>query len=319
LLRHGISADIIFAQDPLGVGLPALCAAKILGKKFVVKIVGDRAWEEYMNQESGIKNYEYDLLDKFQEKKYNFGVELRRSIQKFVARRADSVIVPSEYLKNVIVNGWGISLEQVEVIYNAFELQKINITRDEARAKLLLSGEIIVSIGRLVPWKGFETLIELFPDIVKRNPKAKLYIIGGGPERKNLESRIKNQESKNSIFLTGNISHEEAVSYLIAADVFVLNTGYEGLSHTILEAMSVGVPIITTRVGGNLELIEDGISGRLVEYQDKKAITEAIVEVFTNVDMARQRFGKSAREKAAEFSKEKMFDALTCFFKQLRP
>jgi glycosyltransferase involved in cell wall biosynthesis len=236
-----------------------------------------------------------------------------------VARRADSVIVPSEYLKNVIVNGWGISLEQVEVIYNAFELQKINITRDEARAKLLLSGEIIVSIGRLVPWKGFETLIELFPDIVKRNPKAKLYIIGGGPERKNLESRIKNQESKNSIFLTGNISHEEAVSYLIAADVFVLNTGYEGLSHTILEAMSVGVPIITTRVGGNLELIEDGISGRLVEYQDKKAITEAIVEVFTNVDMARQRFGKSAREKAAEFSKEKMFDALTCFFKQLRP
>ena len=80
LLKKGKNADIIFAQDPLGVGLPALCAAKMLGKKFLLKIVGDRAWEEYMNQESGIKNQEYELLDMFQHKKYGFGIEMRRWI-----------------------------------------------------------------------------------------------------------------------------------------------------------------------------------------------------------------------------------------------
>ncbi|MBI2045856.1 MAG: glycosyltransferase family 4 protein [Parcubacteria group bacterium] len=328
LLRAGAEAGIIFAQDPLGVGLPALCAAKILGKKFVVKIVGDRAWEEYVNQESGIRNQEYDLLDEFQGKKYSLGIEMRRSIQKYVARYADKIVVPSEYLKKIIVYGWGVAPEKVEVIYNAFELPKQNITHDEARARLLLSaparvegrdwpGEILVSIGRLVSWKGFETLIEMFSEIVKKYPQAKLYIIGDGPERKNLKSQISNLKLENSVFLIGQLSHDDTMLYLMVADVFVLNTGYEGLSHTILEAMALGVPVVTTRVGGNSELIEDSVSGRLVTHQDKKALAEAIIEILADVTVARQRFEKSAREKAAGFSKEKMLENLTQFFKQL--
>ncbi|MBI5005273.1 MAG: glycosyltransferase family 4 protein [Candidatus Lloydbacteria bacterium] len=335
LLRAGAEADIVFAQDPLGVGLPALCAAKILGKKFVVKIVGDRAWEEYVNLKSQISNLKsdtankkYDLLDEFQGKKYSLGIEMRRCIQKYVARHADKIVVPSGYLKKIIVNGWGVTPEKVEVIYNAFELPKLNITHEEARARLLLSasaraegqdglGEILVSIGRLVPWKGFGALIEMFPNIVKKYPQAKLYIIGDGPERKNLKSQISNLKLGNSVFLIGQLSHDDTMLYLTAADVFVLNTGYEGLSHTILEAMALGVPVVTTRVGGNPELIEDGVSGRLVTYQDKKALAEAITEILADVTKARQRFEKSARGKAAKFSKERMLEHLTQLFKQI--
>lgn len=309
----------IFAQDPLGVGLPALCAAKILGKKFMVKIVGDRAWEEYMNQESGIRNQKCDLLDEFQKKRYGIRIEMRRFIQKYVVRHADQIIVPSEYLKKLIVNGWGIATEKIEVIYNAFETPKVNVSRDEARKKLGISpeDEVVVSIGRLVPWKGFETLVDIFRGLLKTHHRAKLYIIGDGPEKNNLESRIKNYELSNNVFLTGNVSHEDALLYLAAADAMALNTGYEGLSHTIMEAMALGVPVITTRVGGNPELIEDGVSGRLVEYQDEEALSKAIGETLSDAALGHRRFEKPAQKKAAEFSKEKMLVHLTQIFKKI--
>src|SRR3989344_1732191 len=311
LFRMSASANIIFAQDPLGVGFPALCAAKILGKKFVVKTVGDRAWEEYMNQGNS-----FVYPEDFYNITVSFGVRLRQFAQKYVAWHADHIIVPSEYLKKIVTN-FGVMPEKIKVIYNAFELPKVNITHDEARAKFLLSGEVMVSIGRLVSWKGFETLIEMFPEIVKRNPNAKLYIIGDGPEKGNLQKAINMAGLPKNVFLKGPLSHEETLAYLVAADIMVLNTGYEGLSHVILEAMSVGVPIITTNVGGNTELIEDGVSGRLVSYQDKKALEETITEILADVLAARERFEKPAREKAAEFSKEKMLDSLIQFFKQL--
>lgn len=307
-------ADIIFAQDPLGVGLPALCAAKILGKKFLVKIVGDRAWEEYLNQGNA-----FIYPEDFSRLAVSRRVRLRQRAQMFVARHADMVIVPSEYLKNLIVNGWGVSSRHVEVVYNAFEAPKVNVTRDGARKKLgiLPEDRAVVSVGRLVPWKGFETLVAVFGRLLKTHPGAKLYIVGEGPEKKNIESRIVNQDLEESVFLTGNVSHEGALLYLMAADVMVLNTGYEGLSHVILEAMALGVPVITTRVGGNPELIEDGVSGRLVEYQDKEALSKAISETLSDVAILHRRFEKPAQKKAAEFSKEKMLAHLTQIFKKI--
>lgn len=314
LLWAGVLAGVVFAQDPLGVGFPALCAAKILGKKFVVKIVGDRAWEEYMNQGNA-----FVYPEDFPRTSVHLGIWLRQCTQIFVARHADKIIVPSEYLKKLIVNGWGISPQSIEVIYNAFDAPDMKITRDEARKKLHISSEegVVVSIGRLVPWKGFGTLIKMFPEILKKYPHTKLFIIGEGPERKNLLSSIKNLDLKKSVFLTGNVPHDDTLLYLIAADVVVLNTGYEGLSHVILEAMALGVPVITTRIGGNPELIEDGVSGRLVAYQDKEALTKATTEILDDSTLARKRFEESAQKKASAFSKERMLTHLAQFFEKL--
>ena len=95
-------ADLVYAQGPLAAGLPAMGVCKILKKKLVIKIVGDYAWEQAVNQ-FNIK----DSIDDFQKNRYGIKIEKIRKIQKRVVNFADSVIVPSYYLKK-IVSGWGI-------------------------------------------------------------------------------------------------------------------------------------------------------------------------------------------------------------------
>ena len=94
-----------------------------------------------------------------------------------------------------------------------------------------------------------------------------------------------------------------------ASDIFILNTGYEGFSHQLLEVMSVETPIITTAVGGNLELVDDGRNGFLVEYNDRKEIKTALKILLDNKNLSKQ-FTRSAKEKLKNFSLEKMLENL---------
>jgi len=227
VFKKGFSADIIFAQDPVSVGFPASIAAMILRKPFALKIVGDYAWEQGM-QRFGVN----DLLDEFLVKKYSFRVEILRSIERFVARRATKIIVPSEYLKTVIMK-WGIAAQKISVIYNNVTLPKTIMTHDNARSQSgFKHNEIVfVSIGRLVPWKGFCVLIKSMTNVVAKYPNAKLFIIGDGPQYGYLRDTIYASGLENNIYLLGQLSHDVVIKYLVASDIFILNTGYEGFSH----------------------------------------------------------------------------------------
>ena len=106
-LKLGRKADVIFAQDPVSVGLPAMLASKILRKKFMLKIVGDYAWEQYSargGSASGGQNKNFITPENFQDKKFDFKTEIRRKIQRYVAKNAKRIIVPSNYLKNIVLN-----------------------------------------------------------------------------------------------------------------------------------------------------------------------------------------------------------------------
>jgi len=296
----GRNSDVIFAQDPVSVGFPAMLAAKILRKKFLLKIVGDYAWEQGV-QRFGVKK----VLDDFLKNRYRWEVELFRKIECLVANRADKIIVPSEYLKGVVTK-WGIGPEKIYVVYNAFQDNELFRFPRFAQGGFAKPGQrLIVSAGRLVPWKGFDALIEIMPEILKEVPDARLVIIGDGPEKQNLESRIKNLELEEEVTLTDTLPHEKVLEYLAAADVFVLNTAYEGFSHLILEAMALGVPIVTTDSGGNPELIEDGKEGFLIKFNDKEALKSKILDVLSNPILA-QKFSENAKKKSSEFSKERM-------------
>jgi glycosyltransferase involved in cell wall biosynthesis len=95
--------------------------------------------------------------------------------------------------------------------------------------------------------------------------------------------------------------------YLKAGDLFILNTGYEGFSHQILEAMTFQIPVIITAIGGNLELIKNGESGILVEYNDKRNLKNAILALYKDRDL-KNKIIANARARAAEFNKEKMIN-----------
>lgn len=304
-LNRGRFCEVIYAQDPASVGLPALWAAKILRKPFLLKIVGDYAWEQGVAR-FGIR----DTLDDFSKQKniYPWFVERLKKIETYVAKEADLVIVPSEYLKRIVVN-WGISPDKITVIYNSFEAPKDILSKDAIRKKMKISGELIVSAGRLVPWKGFDTLIKLWPEILEKYPNAKLLIIGEGPEKNKLDNLIKKLKLEDSVLLTGRLDQQMLLVYLKVADVFILNTAYEGFSHQLLEVASVGTPIITTKIGGNPEIIKDGINGILVEYDNQLELISAINKILLSPELAR-KLSVGAENKVKEFNVEKMVTSL---------
>ncbi len=313
VLKKAKGVDLVYAQDPVSVGMPACRASKILRKKFVLKMVGDYAWEQFQNQKSKIKNQNEKFVspEEFQNRRFDFVTELRRKIERIVAKKSDQIVVPSEYLKK-IVRMWGVDESKIKVIYNAFSPKDVAETKDELRSQFAFGGKIIFSAGRLVPWKGFAVLIEIMKDI--RN--AKLFIAGDGPEDTSLRQLIKKLGLEEKVVLLGSLNQNELLKMIKASDVFVLNTGYEGLSHQLLEVMSLGTPIITTRVGGNPELISDNKEGILVDYNNKEQLKNMIASVL-NGFINTEHLTENAKEKVKFFNREKMLSEIAEILKSV--
>jgi glycosyltransferase involved in cell wall biosynthesis len=294
-------ADLVFVQDPMSAGLPTWLSCKLRGKKYFLKIVGDYAWEQG-RQKNGV----VESLDDFQNKKYGFKVELWRKIQKMVARDAEKIITPSFYLKKILEQ-WGVNTDKVKVIYNSVKkIEPPKKSKDEIKKELGISGDMIISPGRLVPWKGFGTLIKIMPEILKVNPDFKLIIIGGGPEMDNLKLEIGDLGLEEKVILTGALEQDLFWKYCSAAEMFVLNTGYEGLPHITIEAMQLGLPVITTKAGGNMEVAVDRENSLLVDYDDREQLASSILEIWKNKELA-SRLAANARVSVSEkFGKERM-------------
>lgn len=297
VLRLGRKSDIIFAQDPVSVGLPTVLAAKILGKKFILKIVGDYAWEQCDNK---ISDKKFITPEEFQDKKFDIITETRRKIERWVAKQADKIIVPSQYLKK-IVGMWGIPESKIRVIYNAVKDVKTSMRMGDQSIQNI-EKDCILSVGRLTPWKGFGILIEVMAELPD---DIKLIIIGGGPEKNNLEAKISDLGLEERVNLLDQMPREELMDCLRQARIFVLNSGYEGLSHMILEAMQSGVPVIASRIGGNPESIEDGQNGILFEYNNKQQIKEAILRLWCGIDL-QNKFIANSFEKIKILNLEQM-------------
>ena len=270
VFKAGKNADLILALDPVSTGLPAWFAAKALGKPFVVKIVGDFAWEQG-SQRYGIT----ETLDEFVlRERTPFAVACMRVAQKFVAKHAVKIIVPSNYLKRIIT-AWGVTSGKIEVIYNSILLPKLPEVTEH--------GLLVVSAGRLVPWKGMEGLIDAVAIVRESLPDVMLTIVGDGPDRKKLEEKGE-KELESGITFTGKISHEENLAVVKSAAVYVQNSSYEGLSHQLIEALMLGKAIIATDVGGNPELIHDGENGLLIPYGDQEALVSALTELLEDAE-----------------------------------
>jgi len=268
--------DIVYCQGPMSSGLPCALASLVTGKEFFLKVVGDPSWEMARN-----KRITSDNIDEFQKRKnFSFITRVMRIVQKFVCRRSKTIIVPSFYLKS-IVRQWGVEEDKIKVIYNATNFPVID--RKEASDKLT-----ILSVGRLVNWKGFDQLIDLMTQLVKESPELLLLIVGDGPLKNELQNKINNLNLNNNIKLVGKVSKEEVFRYMQSADVFVLNTSYEGLPHIVLEAMAARLPVVITRVGGNVEVVKDGESGFLYNLGDMDDLKKKIKLLLSDKSLAKR-------------------------------
>jgi glycosyltransferase involved in cell wall biosynthesis len=311
-----LKSDVILAQDTISAGLPTLFAAKISGRKFIIRVPGDYVWEQ-STQRFGVK----DSIDDFQNKKYSWKVEFLRCIQKFVVGNADVVITPSNYFSDLVRN-WVKNKNKVVTIYNGIDLPKnadLRIKCESADCGYKENQQsassayhshnqhhrTMVSVGRLVPWKGFNFLIELMKDL----PGWKLTIVGDGPEMENLQLLITNYQLQNRVELAGAVSREKVLSYLSNAEIFILNTAFESFSFQVVEAMSLGLPVITTNICNLAEIIENGVDGILVDPNSKEQFLNAI-EKLDKDENFRNEISQKAKIKSKKFSIENTINEL---------
>lgn len=295
------NSDFVYSLSTLSGAIPSLIGARFFRKRFYLRMAGDYAWQVAIE-----KNKTSLLIDDFQKSKKTGWIGFLHKIQVWACKRADGIIVPSKYLAD-IVQGWGISGSKIKVIYNGVDFKPADINQEEAKKKIGIYGDIILSAGRLVSWKGFRMLIKIMPRLSEISQLFRLVIVGDGPEKKVLESMVRNLGLERKVYLVGKKTQEELATYLAAADMFVLNTGYEGFSHQILEAMTAGVPVVTTAVGGNKEVIRQGENGFMVKYQDEFNLIEAIKSLWQNREL-QEEFKKEGKKTAEHFSSEKMFE-----------
>ena len=159
--------------------------------------------------------------------------------------------------------------------------------------------KIVLAAGRLTWQKGFDLLLDAFVPVAEKHPDWKLRIYGDGVRRWRLKRRIIRQDVYNNVFLMG--ATQRLGEMMSRASVFALSSRYEGFGMVIVEAMSKGLPVVSTDCPrGPAEIIDDGHDGILVPNEDIAGLTRALLELIEDDDR-RARYGAAALEKAHEF------------------
>lgn len=142
----------------------------------------------------------------------------------------------------------------------------------------------IVTTGRLYYQKGYVFALEALFKLKQAGYRFHYHILGEGPDREMLEFVIHEMGLQDYVYLHGRVNGEVVYEYLNKSDVFLLSSMYEGIANAALEAMSVGIPIVSTTAGGMVEVITEGINGKLVPTYDSQAIYEALKWTINNYD-----------------------------------
>lgn len=194
---------------------------------------------------------------------------------------------------------------RTRVVYNGIEPLS-PAPADPEIARLSEKGPLICTVAELQPPKGVPTLIAAMPQVLRRFPDANLAVAGDGIERQRVERQIDDLGVSRQVHLLGSI--DNVAGLLGACDTFVQPGWSESFPYSILEAMGSGVPIVATDVGGVGEAIEDAVTGRLAPAHDETALAQAIIDLLSDPDRARD-LGDAARERMlSRFGLERMVE-----------
>ena len=220
----------------------------------------------------------------FKNNKYAKKVErLYKFLLKVTYNNADKVIVISKAMKRYMKDKLKISNEMT-VIYNGIDTKKFNLAKNKNSnlEKEFVNAKIkLLNVARLDDNKNQQYLINLMPEILKQKPEMKLFIIGKGEKENELKTLIKNLNLENKIFLLGWKNNVQ--DYMKEADVFVMSSKYEGFPMTIIESISVGLPVVSSLSNKSIyEVLKDKNYGQVVKLEDKKEFLNAIVYYLEN-------------------------------------
>lgn len=184
------------------------------------------------------------------------------------------------------------------------------------RARMDWEGFVWLAVGNLRVPKDYPNLLRAFAWMSARAPQARLAIVGSGPLRTSLESLAGELGIGVKVRFLG--AREDVRELLQAVDGFVMSSAWEGTPMALLEACACGVPVVATRVGGNPDVVEDGVSGYLIDPRNSEALGEAMLKLMALPESERAVMGVAARRRVeSAFGHERIVDKWENIYEQM--
>ena len=272
IYKLGKNKDLIFVN---GLGTETTIANIFLKKKIIRKIVGDPVWERAYSKAKISESF-----DEFQVKNYGFSISLQKKVRSFSIKKSDIVVTPSKHLKNFIVN-LGFK-NKIEIINNGVFIPEENtniFTNDQIN---------ITIVSRLVSHKNIKKIIRAISDL--NDPLIYLNIIGDGPELNQLQRISLESNNKDNIIFHGKLNRDDINHIFLKSDIYIQASNYEGLPHSLLEAMSYGIPVLCTPVGECKEILGNEDRGYILDLPvSKNNIKSKIIEIIGEKNIANKK------------------------------
>ena len=300
IYKLGKNKDLIFVN---GLGTETTIANIFLKKKIIRKIVGDPVWERAYNKGKVSENF-----DEFQVRNYGLSISLQKKIRSFSIKNSDLVITPSQHLKNFILNlGFQNKIETINNGINIPEESAEKFTNDQTN---------ITIVSRLVTHKNIDKIIEAISDL--NNPLINLNIIGDGPELNQLKRIALRSDHKENIMFHGKLHRDDIDKIFLNSDIYIQASNYEGLPHSLLEAMSFGIPVICTPVGECKELLGNEDRGYKLDLPvSKENIKSKINEIISQKNTATKKGEKGKLFVSEKYNSTKTFNLYKNLFTKL--
>jgi glycosyltransferase involved in cell wall biosynthesis len=286
--RAARRADVLYASATYAA---AAIAATLARRPLVAKLVSDPAFERAQRYRlfSG-------TLEEFQRARSR-PVRLLKALRTRSLRRAATVVAPSAYLAQIAA-GWDLGGRRIHVLTNPAPPPR------DVAAEELVSGTFVF-VGRLTQAKALWTAIEAIAQV----PEARLVVVGDGPDRGELERLAAASAAADRIEFRGSRSRDDALSTVAGATAAVLSSDWENLPHAAVEALSVGVPVVATAVGGVPEVVRDGENGLLVPPGRPDALADAIRRILQEPGL-RDRLAAAAKPSVEAISSDAVYGRL---------
>jgi phosphatidylinositol alpha-1,6-mannosyltransferase len=209
-------------------------------------------------------------------------VPSRKVLANRLVRSVDTFISVSRYSAERFTQWSKVPMDRAFILPNCVDLNQFQ-PRDRDLMLMqrygLQSSKVIMTVGRLAPeerYKGFDEVIEIMPELLKRFPAVKYLIVGDGPDRQRLESKVAAFGLSTKIIFTGYIPESEKVAHYNLADAYVMPSNGEGFGIVLIEAAACGVPVVGSLADGSREALLDGRLGRLVDPKNANELLQAI-------------------------------------------
>jgi glycosyltransferase involved in cell wall biosynthesis len=241
----------------------------------------------------------------------------QNSFSRWKHRQVDCFICASEAIRQMLVTD-GVPAERTVTVHEGIDIDHVRaapLVNVHQAFWLPHNAPVVGNIAALVPHKGQRHLVEAARLVVQRMPDVRFLILGEGELREMLERQVREYRLEKHVFLPG--FRTDVLGCLKSFDLFAMPSVTEGLGTALLDAMACGKAIVASRTGGIPEVVDDGVTGRLVAPRDHGAMAQAILELLED-QAGRERMGDAGRARVeARFTVERMIAGTAAVYARL--